>query len=242
MTIKVTREAVCLADDQLEPLELTLHFGADATLEDFANILTKTGFLHFSSTHHTLVGCSPSAPLLKIESRRGLQALEYLLAADTRLFEVGAAGTTIDFRFKRASTVRPVQADLDERRPVWLALSDMFLDTDTALFRDGNTRLLAASPYSVDELDAILREEVYPVCSFNLWQVAGEWAGFDPAWLEERILCGRPSPRPWWCRLRRYLTLGCSVPMRLPEEWASWRQDIVRLRTDAARHALDPQR
>ena len=241
MTIKVTREAVCLADDQLEPLELTLEFGTDATLENFANKLTKSGFLHFSSTCRTLVGCSLELPLLKIKSRWGSQAVEYLLAADTMVFAVAAVGTTIDFCFERASMVRPVQADLDERRPVWLALSDMFLDTDTALFRESNTRLLAASPYSVVELDAILREEVYPACSFNLWQVAGEWTGFHADWLERRILCGGPPPRPWHRRLQRYLTLGWSVPVRLPEEWASWRQDIVRLRTDAARCALDPR-
>ncbi len=33
-------------------------------------------------------------------------------------------------------------------------------------------------------------DKVYPACSFNLSQVAGEWAGFDPDWLERRILCG----------------------------------------------------
>ena len=123
-------------------------------------------------------------------------------------------------------------ADLDRRRPVWLALSDLFLDTDVNLFRDGNTRLLAASPYSPDELDTILREEVYPACSYNLSQVAGEWAGFDDVWLERRILCGGPPPRSWWRRWQRYLALGWTVPVRLPDEWTLWREDIVRLRAE----------
>lgn len=101
--------------------------------------------------------------------------------------------------------------------------------------------LLAASPYSLDDLDAILHEEVYPACSFNLRQVAGEWAGFDADWLERRILCGGPPPRPWWRRLGRYLTLGWSVPVRLPEEWREWREDVARLRQEApAASSPDP--
>ena len=238
MMIKVTREAVCLADDQLEPLELALEFGAEAALADFTNKLAKTGFLHFSSTCRTLIGRSGERPLFKVRSRWGSLAVEYLLAADTKLAAI-VADATIDFHFERVPPLRPMQADLDGRRPVWLALSDMFLDTDTALFREGNTRRLAAAPYSLAELDTILREEVYPACSFNLREVAGEWAGFDADWLEWRILYGGPPPRSWWRRLGRYLMLGWSVPVALPEEWAEWRLDIVRLRRDTLWHAPD---
>ena len=124
----------------------------------------------------------------------------------------------------------PAHADLARRRPVWLALSDLFLDTDVQLFQGLNTRLLAASPYSLDELDTILREEVYPACAFNLSLVAGEWAGFDEAWLERRILRGGPPPRPWWRRWLRYLALGWPLPVRLPAEWTDWRAEVVRLR------------
>lgn len=98
MIIRVTREAVCLADDQLEPLELTLDFGADATLEDFAGELVRTGFLHFSSTHRTLVGWLPDRPLLRICHRWGTHRVEYLAAADTRLATVAA---TIHFGWER---------------------------------------------------------------------------------------------------------------------------------------------
>ena len=163
MTIAVTREAVCLADDQFEPLALTLEFGAEATLADLADKLAKTGFLHFSSSHHTLIGRSMDKPLLRIGSRRDSRAVEYLLAAETRLADA-VTNAAIDFRFERVPLLRPVLSDLDGRRPVWLALSDMFLDTDTALFREANTRQMAESPYSLDELDTILCEEVYPAC------------------------------------------------------------------------------
>ncbi len=130
-------------------------------------------------------------------------------------------------------------SDLEQRRPVWLAFSDLFLDTDVNLWRRENTRLLAASAYSLAELDAILREEVYPACSFNLSLVAGEWAGFDSDWLEQRILCGGgPRPQSWWRRLHRYLLLGWRLPMRLPEEWPGWREDIVQLRASIALHTV----
>ena len=91
-------------------------------------------------------------------------------------------------------TLPPAREDLERRRPVWLAFSDLFLDTDTALFRESNTRTLAASPYSLDALDAILREEVYPACSYNLTVVTGEWAGFGIDWLERRVLAVAPRP------------------------------------------------
>ncbi len=49
-------------------------------------------------------------------------------------------------------------------------------------------RTLAASKYKLEELHAILLEEVAPVVEFNLLQVAGEWAGFDEKWLLREIL------------------------------------------------------
>jgi hypothetical protein len=79
-------------------------------------------------------------------------------------------------------------AELSARRPVWEALSDLFLDTDTSLAREWRVRVLASSPYSIQELERILIDEVYPVCLPNLLSIAGEWAGFDSAWLEDRIL------------------------------------------------------
>lgn len=64
----------------------------------------------------------------------------------------------------------------------------MFLDTDVSLTRDWRAKLLAASPYSLAELEQILVEEVYPVCWARLAATGGESAGFEPAWLELQIL------------------------------------------------------
>ena len=97
-------------------------------------------------------------------------------------------------------------AIIEERLPVWEALSEFFLDTE--LDDAGYNRIadvLASSPYSISEMEGILRHEVYPVLIWNLRNVAGEWAGFDREWLREAIeprLHKRPRFRlpllRWW--------------------------------------------
>ena len=95
---------------------------------------------------------------------------------------------------------------IEERLPVWEALSDFFLDTelDEADYRR-IADVLASSPYSLSDTEEILRHEVYPVLIWNLRSVAGEWAGFDRDWLRESIeprLNKRPKFRlplvQWW--------------------------------------------
>jgi hypothetical protein len=106
--------------------------------------------------------------------------------------------------------------DLECRRPVWDALSTLFLDTDTSLTRPRRAQVLAASEYSLDELEDILLGEVYPACGTNLLSIAGEWAGFDPQWLEERILPRRRS------RLRR-LSFGRCL---FADEWRHTKTEV----------------
>lgn len=77
--------------------------------------------------------------------------------------------------------------DLAERKKVWIALSDLFLDTDTSIFHENIVKALLASPYSIAEIEKIMLYEVYPVCRWNLLSIAGEWAGFDEKWLVEKI-------------------------------------------------------
>jgi hypothetical protein len=57
--------------------------------------------------------------------------------------------------------MKNAEEDLDARRPVWEAFSTLFLDTDTSLHREYRSRLLARSPYSLPELEQILRDEVF---------------------------------------------------------------------------------
>jgi hypothetical protein len=114
---------------------------------------------------------------------------------------------------------------LDERRPVWVALSDLYLDTDVSDEVDRIARRLAASPYSIDELEEILRTEVSPVCRVNLASFAGEWAGFDGAWLEERIVARRNS------RLSPIRNWFSNIDVHIGKHWRSIRSTIHELRT-----------
>jgi hypothetical protein len=86
--------------------------------------------------------------------------------------------------------------DLPNRRPVWDALSQLFLDTELEpadFQRLGRT--LASSPYTPREIEEILFAEVYPICIWNLLSVAGVWEGFDVDWLQEAIL---KKQRSWF--------------------------------------------
>lgn len=67
-------------------------------------------------------------------------------------------------------------------------------------------RACAASPYSLEELQRILYDEVHPVVHLNLWAVAGVWTGFDEEWLVSSILSRRRRPllRLPWPEARRY--------------------------------------
>lgn len=97
---------------------------------------------------------------------------------------------------------------LERRRPVWQALSGLFLDNvvDDSGLR-GVARCLAESGYDWSELESIMAVEVAPVLHVNLRMVAGEWAGFDPDWLEGEILrhMGRKGYAQRAGRQREYL-------------------------------------
>lgn len=102
--------------------------------------------------------------------------------------------------------MRPMPASSnpsDPRIPIWIALSDLYLDTDVALSHDSIARTLAASPYSLDDLHEMLMYDVHPALYPNLMSVAGEWAGFDEAWLVDRIATIRRQPR-WRRRISHW--------------------------------------
>jgi hypothetical protein len=85
----------------------------------------------------------------------------------------------------------------DPRVAVWLALSDLYLDTEITPLHEPIARALAASPFPVRELERILWQEVHPVLRANLASVAGEWAGFDPDRLTSLIRARQARRRPW---------------------------------------------
>lgn len=73
-------------------------------------------------------------------------------------------------------------AELARRKPVWLALSEFYLDTE---LQPADFRRIRAvfnqSGYAEREIRQIDYEEVGPVLYGNLLSMAGEWARFDEA-------------------------------------------------------------
>ncbi|WP_454877249.1 DUF7079 family protein [Sphingomonas cannabina] len=114
------------------------------------------------------------------------------------------------------------EIERSRRLPVWSSLSDLFLDTDVSLLRDTNARVLADSPYTINQIERIFLDEVTPACSFNLSAVAGEWSGFDEQWLAERIIAVRVRP-------------GSGKPyVPVEAEWRALRDEVLRLRGSAS--------
>jgi hypothetical protein len=116
--------------------------------------------------------------------------------------------------------------DLTARRPVWLALSTMFLDADVALTRAARAAVLADSSYTLAQLEQILIKEVYPACWSNLNAVDGERDGFDPGWLEATIL-GRDASLQTVARLQELARLA------IPEstEWLATQAAVQAVRS-----------
>jgi hypothetical protein len=128
--------------------------------------------------------------------------------------------------------LKPVSEDIENRRPVWEALSDLFLDTDTSLSREWRARELSQSPYSIDELEEILVTEVYPAVRGNLFSIAGEWAGFDMEWLEGRIQRRASSPLK---ALHRFNL--CRLTVHASFEWRATKQAVLASRAAVQRGA-----
>ena len=84
-------------------------------------------------------------------------------------------------------------------------MADLFLDNDlTGTDLEMNqARTLAASPFSLDEMDAIFAWEVAPAFAFNLRSIAGEWAMWYTNEVLDRVLPILPLPR-WRRRLKRF--------------------------------------
>lgn len=107
----------------------------------------------------------------------------------------------------------PPEEDEPDRRPIWDALQAFWMDNDPNLDLTSVAELCAKRKYSVSEIEEIYWNEVRPAVRFNLFSVAGGWAGFQIDWLTQRILdthrFGKTLPRAyfhpysgfWWQRL-----------------------------------------
>ena len=101
--------------------------------------------------------------------------------------------------------------DLENRTPVWVAMTDFYLDTElTDTMISYVARVCAVSPYSMRELEKIMFVEVWPAFLPNLLSFAGEWAGWESKFVQQRILeCYKPrlyfswriNPlKRWFCK------------------------------------------
>jgi hypothetical protein len=76
--------------------------------------------------------------------------------------------------------------EIEKRQPVWLALSEFYLDTElTIKDLDRVSEKIIDSGYSLQEIKEIDLYEVFPLLKSNLLTVAGNWAGFDQQWIYE---------------------------------------------------------
>ncbi|WNG43043.1 hypothetical protein F0U60_02245 [Archangium minus] len=83
--------------------------------------------------------------------------------------------------------------ELERRRPLWAAMSELFLDTEVRGFVPPLALKCAQSGYDEPTLERIFWAEVFPLGIGNLQQVAGEWAALtlDEAELARNAVKGK---------------------------------------------------
>lgn len=81
------------------------------------------------------------------------------------------------------------EINIEERKPIWIALSDFYIDNE---LQDYDFRRITSkikeSPYSLEEVKRIDKKEIFPVLYHNLLSVAGVWTGFQEDWLLAEII------------------------------------------------------
>lgn len=104
-----------------------------------------------------------------------------------------------------------MSGDDTRRRPVWHAMSELFLDTEL-MEEDYRriARILLRSGYTAERLRQILEEEVAPAFASNLLSSAGGWAPWEEEEVAQIMSRSRRTAKPgrWlWRRLvRRHVT------------------------------------
>jgi hypothetical protein len=120
------------------------------------------------------------------------------------------------------------EAWIAQRRPLWVALSELFLDnepTPADLARIAQT--MADSGLSLRELHEVYTREVAPVVSANLRTVAGVWSGFDETWLCAQIV-RHLRHRSWWTRFAPEWARASGIGIRQSD--GQERMDQVRMK------------
>lgn len=98
-------------------------------------------------------------------------------------------------------------ATLNQRKPLWIALSDLFLDTELQEYTLAHiAKTMKESGNSLDEIHDILMLEVLPVCIGNLHTLPGGiWTGFEENDLIKAIISAkRPNRFKRWLHRRNF--------------------------------------
>ena len=106
-------------------------------------------------------------------------------------------------------------AEDDGRIAIWWAMSELFLDTRLDIH--DYLRIAASlnrSGLRKEELWQILDREVGPALSFNLVDIAGEWAGFHPDEVARMVVAS-----PWWLAILGRLQWRGLLRRQLKRDW-----------------------
>jgi hypothetical protein len=127
------------------------------------------------------------------------------------------------------------------RNAVWIAMAEHYLDTETRPAMPFTALTCVEAGLSVEAARRIWRDEVEAVLGVNLLSVAGEWAGWEEAWLIEKLKARRAfNTRAWglmrfvrfvelnltaWASIERSMNALLSVA---PEERAALSRELSR--------------
>ncbi len=79
--------------------------------------------------------------------------------------------------------------ELKTRKIIWESISNFYLDTELDDKEyDYISKKLIETKIEIEELKLIDLYEVFPTLQMNLLSPAGEWAGFEPTWLNQKCL------------------------------------------------------
>jgi hypothetical protein len=115
--------------------------------------------------------------------------------------------------------------EIDRRLPVWVALSELFLDTKLGPADwDRIAATIRETGFSPAQAQACLDSEVAPVFSQNMLATAGGWAGWSDEFVRQAITSylRHPPPRRWLAR-----RAARAVRAIYAEDWAQVKRRLT---------------
>lgn len=106
---------------------------------------------------------------------------------------------------------------LETRKPVWFAMSHLFLQSEYKDDVETIAKILAESPYSLAELEAILRYEVTPILKADLSIFAWPGDAYDKDALEIQMTR----------RINRKTWFNFGLPKSIRSDWQTIQQLIA---------------